>query len=342
MRPANPRKAGFTLIELLVVIAIIAILIGLLLPAVQKVRDAAARTQSRNNLKQVVLALHNFYDAHQKTPPMFGVLHPADAGPGGSVFYQLLPYLEQDNLYRLGPDAARSQPLKVLRHPADPTQTADGVFDLPTAAPSWAASSGTLNPYPAWASQANTRWGLSSYSANWQVFGDQGANFSKISDGLSNTITFNEKYAVANRPAGNPLHGATLWGYGVDPRTIPDQFNPPLAPGAYPSEAQWANDQPATSLYVNGYWPRTGFVNRGGAVPTSWYGSKPWRCRCMLKPEWAPPVDNVHCLKSQSISPAGIHVALADGSVRFVPASTPDELWSAIETPDYGETIRPD
>ncbi len=338
----NAARRAFTLIELLVVIAIIAILIGLLLPAVQKVREAAARTQSQNNLKQVALSLHNFYDANNKTPPMFGVMRPTDSGPGGSVFYHLLPYFEQENLYRLGPDAARTQPLKVLRHPADATQTGDGVFDLPVAAPSWSSSSGTANPYPAWASQSNTKWGLSSYSANWQVFGDLWASFSKISDGLSNTITFNEKYAVAKRPAGNPMFGATLWGYGVDPRAIPNDFNPPLAGGAYPSETQWANDQPPTSLYVNGYWPRSGFVNRGGSVATSWYGAKPWRCRCMLRPEWAPPVDNVHCLKSQSISTAGIHLALADGSVRFVSASTPDELWSAIETPNYGEVLRPD
>jgi prepilin-type N-terminal cleavage/methylation domain-containing protein len=335
------RRRGFTLIELLVVIAIIAILIGLLLPAVQKVREAAARTQSQNNLKQQSLALHNFMDAHRKSPPMFGVIG-GGSGPAGSIYYHLLPYLEQDNLYRLGPDAARSYPLKVLQHPADPTMTPDGVFNLPVDAPSWFASSGTANPYPAWANQSNTRWGLSSYSANWQIFMDQGATFAKISDGLSNTFAFAEKYAVARRPAGNPRFGATLWGYGVDPRDIPNDFNPPLAPGQYPSEIQWANDQPPSSLYVNGYWPRNGFVNRGGPVPTAWTGPEPWRCRCMLKPEWAPPVDNVHCLKSQSFTRAGIHIGMADGSVRFVSSSTSDAPWSAIETPDGGETIQPD
>jgi prepilin-type N-terminal cleavage/methylation domain-containing protein len=333
-------KRGFTLIELLVVIAIIAILIGLLLPAVQKVREAAARTQSQNNLKQQGLAVSNFEGTHGITPPIFGQVK--RGGAAGSIYFHLLPYVEQNALYNLGPDGSRSAPLKVLRHPADPTQTGDGVFDLPVAAPSWSASTGTANPYPAWASTANTKWGLSSYSANWQVFGDEGATVAKIQDGLSNTILFNEKYAVARRPSGNPMFGATLWGYGVDPRTIPADFTPALGAGQYPSSAQWANGLAATSLYVNGYWPRTGFVNRGGPVPTSWTGADPWMCRCMLRPEFAPPVDNVHCLKSQSISRSGIYMAMGDGAVKFVSANVTDAAWSAAETPANGEVISPE
>ena len=335
----NERR-GFTLIELLVVIAIIAILIGLLLPAVQKVREAAARTQSQNNLKQLALGTMNFESAYGTTPPMFGQV--GRGGVSGSFFFHILPQIEQENLYRLGADAARSQPVKVLRHPADASMTSDGVFDLPVAAPSWASSSGTANPYPAWASQTNTKWGLSSYGANWQVFGDQGAKLSKFADGLSNTVILNEKYAVQSRPTGNPMFGATLWGYGVDPRTVPSDFTPVLAANSYPGDAQWANGTIPSSLYVSGYWPRTGFVNRGGAVPTSWAGNTPWMCRCMLKPEFAPPLTNVHPQKSQSIASAGIHMAMADGSVRFVKASVDDAAWSAAETPANGEVISPE
>jgi prepilin-type N-terminal cleavage/methylation domain-containing protein len=97
------QKAGFTLIELLVVIAIIAILIALLLPAVQQAREAARRTQCKNNLKQIGLALHNYLDVFTVFPPSFvsDGLGVSSGTPGGewSVHARILPYLEEANLY---------------------------------------------------------------------------------------------------------------------------------------------------------------------------------------------------------------------------------------------------
>ena len=189
-------RKGFTLIELLVVIAIIAILIGLLLPAVQKVREASARTQCANNVKQLCLAVQTFSSTYFDTLPAITTATnsaPPSTLHGATIFLSLLPFVEQAALYEIA-----------LTSPGNPWDAIkpDGKRLRETAIKSFQCPS-DITLRSGFPSNRGQDWGGSSYAANFNMFGtiksgnaeSPSFKIGNIPDGTSNTLAFVDGFA---------------------------------------------------------------------------------------------------------------------------------------------------
>jgi prepilin-type N-terminal cleavage/methylation domain-containing protein len=215
MRPSTTRR-GFTLIELLVVIAIIGTLIALLLPAVQKVREAANRIRCANNLKQIGLATHNYHDANDALVPAWVGDNSLDPDGWASWAVLLLPYLEQDNIYKLWDlrypaskqtPAAYQQQLSILHCPSRPAFVLSKL--------DFAAAGGGLTDYAA-SFGTEAQFDQSNGAiipVNPPVSSDASGNpiyttwrgqltFASITDGTSQTFLFGEKHVRPNSLRG--------------------------------------------------------------------------------------------------------------------------------------------
>jgi prepilin-type N-terminal cleavage/methylation domain-containing protein len=306
LQTRRPRVA-FTLIELLVVIAIIGILIALLLPAVQKIREAAARIQCSNNLHQLGLAVHNYHDTRQKVPGAWSpnVSGPLAAGTNTTnyqtLFASILPYVEQGNLYNNGQTvgfnnvAVYSQVVKTFICPSDPSL------------------SGNINTLSGGGSRPGG-YASCDYAANLLVFNPKGpaSLVQAMPDGLSNTVIFAERYKQCQGGTGSTA-GMTEPGWAVHPA-----FYGPN-PGSYDAPVfGWREYQPFT------YQPS--FIAGMGTTPNNPFlnfqvNPAPTAC------DWT---------VTQSGHSGAMVVGLGDGSVRTVNPSLSLNTWLLACTPNDG------
>ena len=287
------RRSAFTLIELLVVIAIIAILIGLLLPAVQKVREAAARMTCQNNLKQIGLAIHNYENANSKLPPR------SHLGLGPSWATLILPYIEQENvfrLYRVGTDwrdplnqPAVTAPIKTYKCPSSPERTATGTFNggAWTASVSDYGANGGLTPTlmaRGWLPPTTSRNGVFMQGIELKI--------TDISDGTSTTLAVVE---MGGRP--------NLWRAGRDTGLIQNAG----------VKGPWG--------HLHNHIEARGHSADGAINPGT----------CTVNCSNADGIYGFHT--------GGANVVMMDGSVKFVTPTLNNFVLYAVATPNTGEVL---
>jgi prepilin-type N-terminal cleavage/methylation domain-containing protein/prepilin-type processing-associated H-X9-DG protein len=337
-------RRGLTLIELLVVVAIIAVLIALLLPAVQKVRATAARLQCQNNLKQIGIALHHYEGVKRNLPAVF----PATAKPpylgvvpdyfySWSVLAQLNPYLEQTAIYNqmnldeplyglpslaVLPDNqfAVQQTIGLFLCPADTMESVGGGYGVPVLGPvNYGACIGS-----------GTTAGGPPYGSPWDADGVFRAavkgTFAEITDGLSNTAVFSES-TLGDGPtlASGPIPG--------DAQKVYANVPPPLTPAACAGARLWNVEQRRGYLWASGEIRCASYNHFYPPNPPE------YDCVANLSTPGPQQYTAVGFKAARSNHPGGVNLLLADGSVRFVTNGIQPTIWTALSTRAGGEMI---
>lgn len=345
-------RRAFTLVELLVVIAVIAVLIGLLLPAVQRVRESANRLKCQNNLKQFGLALHNYHDDYNCFPPgmVCSVVDVADASSSG--FTVLLPYLEQDNVLRLYhlEDAwslrnnfeAVGTEIKIFYCPSN---RENGKIDLAPIAAQWNI---TLPPAAASCDYAFCRGANAGLSRDWTkiplqlrgVFnirnsgrGSNGVRIDDISDGTSNT------FAMGEATGGSPLYLARDLANGNIPSINPYTGQNTMLDQSWSAASVGDSAHPwygsifaVTAQFGMAPNPADEPMNRRPVTPTVASGD----------PSGYNLSGNDYISGFRSLHTNGCNFLFCDGSVHFITAGIDPAIYRALSTYAGGEVIPAD
>lgn len=329
------QRRGFTLIELLVVIAIIAVLIGLLVPAVQKVRAAAARAQCLNNLKQIGLAMHGYMDANNGLPANGNYAWNGSAVTttnAWSAVSRILPYIEQEGLFRsidfsLGYGVQPAISSKRVATFMCPSEVNDkGYGTDPTFGHKYWPINYTLNN-GTWPVLTGKSWTMGTGDGSFGP--NRGYRSADFIDGMSNTLAGAEVKAFTNRVSG--ASNATVY---------PANFAPPSNVAAVSSFALAAFNQASFTHveWVDGKVHETGFTTVFAPNTRVSFnsGGTEFDVDMVLATE-PNPGDSYAAVTSRSYHSGGVNVMFMDGSTRFISNSIDLATWRALGTRAGGE-----